>query len=407
MGWNEPDDNDPDKKRDPWGRPKKGKDGPPDLEELLGKLRDVFSELFGSRQPGRSSGSGKGNGKGPGWGNLGGRPLLPMLGIAGIILLGFVLYDITHFVDQRERGVVLRLGKHVRTMGPGLNFRFPRPIEKLYRVNVGQVRSISHKATMLTQDENIVDVEVAVQWRIGEPEKYLFNVLDPEGTLKQVTESAVREIIGKSQLDFIFTEGRNEIARRQQALIQETLIDYAAGIIILGVEMQPAKPPEQVKAAFDDAIKAREDEQRLVNEAEAYRNDIIPKARGGAARLREESNAYKSRVIAKAEGEASRFEQLLQEYQLAPEVTRQRLYLDTMEEVMSNSNKVLMDAEGSNSLMYLPLDQLISPGGRKSSTSGSGQGEMMRRIQQSGNSANAESNSNMRDLINRRLRGQR
>jgi len=271
----------------------------------------------------------------------------------------WLVFDMTYLIDQQQRGVVLRFGEHVNTLDPGLNIRLPRPLEKVIKVNVGQVRSITHKATMLTQDENIVDVEVAVQWRIGSATDFLFNVYEPFPTLRQVTESVVREIIGKSELDFVLTEGRSEIAQKIQILIQDVLDDYTSGIYISSVEMQPAKPPEEVKAAFDDAIKAREDEQRLVNEAEAYRNDIIPKARGGAARLREESNGYKARVIARAEGEASRFEQLLIEYKRAPEVTRERLYIDAIESVFSNTNKVLIDNDNGNSLMYLPIDKLI------------------------------------------------
>jgi membrane protease subunit HflK len=276
-----------------------------------------------------------------------------------ILLLVWLAFDATYLIDQQERGVVLRFGKHVDTLEPGLNFRFPRPVEVVLKVNVGQVRSITHKALMLTQDENIVDVEVAVQWRIGNAVEYLVNVYSPASTLRQVTESSVREVIGKSKLDFVLTEGRSEIAERIQSLIQETLGEYKTGIYISTAEMQPAKPPEEVKAAFDDAIKAREDEQRQVNEAEAYRNDILPKARGGAARLREESNGYKSRIISKAEGEASRFGQLLAEYQRAPEVTRERLYLDAIESVFRNTNKVLIDNDNGNSLMYLPIDKLI------------------------------------------------
>ncbi len=260
----------------------------------------------------------------------------------------------------------MRFGEHVADLPPGLSLRFPRPIEKVIKVNVGQVRSISHQASMLTQDENIVDVEVAVQWKIRDPVDYLFNLLAPAATLRQATESAVREVVGKSELDFVLTEGRSEIAQRQEALIQEIMDIYKSGVVIAKVEMQTAKPPEEVKAAFDDAIKAREDEQKLVNHAQAYRNDIIPKARGGAARLREEANAYKAKVIARAEGEASRFEQLLAEYQLAPEVTRQRLYIDAMESVLSNSSKVLIDSENSNSLMYLPIDKLMERRGELS-----------------------------------------
>jgi len=294
----------------------------------------------------------------------GGNSIFPFL-IGIILLMLWFVFDMTYLIDQQQRGVVLRFGEHVNTLGPGLNIRLPRPIEKVTKVNVGQVRSITHKATMLTQDENIVDVEVAVQWRIGSATDFLFNVYEPFPTLRQVTESAVREVIGKSELDFVLTEGRSEIAQNIQTLIQDVLDDYTSGIYISSVEMQPAKPPEEVKAAFDDAIKAREDEQRLVNEAEAYRNDVIPKARGGAARLREESNGYKARVIAKAEGEASRFEQLLIEYKRAPEVTRERLYIDAIESVFSNTNKILIDNDNGNSLMYLPIDKLIDKEAKK------------------------------------------
>jgi membrane protease subunit HflK len=340
MGWNEtPGGNN----KDPWGR-KGSNEGPPDLDEIVRKMQQGFGGIFGSKRPGGTAGDG-------------GSPFKWVLILVG--LLAWLVYDMTYTIDQQERGIVLRFGKYVTTLQPGLNFRLPRPIEDVIIVNVGQVRSITHKATMLTQDENIVDVELAVQWRIKEPTDFRFNVYSPESTLHQSTESAVREVIGKSELDFVLTEGRSQIAQSQHRLIQQIMDDYGTGIEILGVEMQPAKPPEEVKAAFDDAIKAREDEQRLVNEAEAYRNDIIPRARGSAARLREEANAYKARVIAKAEGEASRFEQLLVEYERAPAVTRQRLYLDAIESVFSTTNKVLLDTKGSNNLMYIPIDKIM------------------------------------------------
>ncbi len=339
MGWNEPPDNN--KGKDPWGNRGDG-DGPPDLDEIVRKMQKGIGGMFGSR-PGKIGDN---------------NSMFPFF-MGLILLLMWLAFDMTYLIDQQERGVVLRFGEHVDTLEPGLNIRFPRPVEKVEKVNVGQVRSITHKALMLTQDENIVDVEVAVQWRIGDATEYLFNVYSPASTLRQVTESSVREVIGKSKLDFVLTEGRSEIAERIQSLIQETLGDYKTGIYISTAEMQPAKPPEEVKAAFDDAIKAREDEQRQVNEAEAYRNDVLPRARGGAARLREESNGYKSRIISKAEGEASRFGQLLAEYQRAPEVTRERLYLDAIESVFSNTNKVLIDNDNGNSLMYLPIDKLI------------------------------------------------
>lgn len=340
MGWNEPPNNNQGK--DPWGN-RGNDDGPPDLDELVKKMQKGFGGIFG-KKPDKFSGNQ-------------GSPMIWVLAI--IALLAWLAYDMVYTIDEQERGVVLRFGEHVATMQPGLNIRFPQPIERVMKVNVGQVRPLTHRATMLTQDENIIDVDVAVKWRINDPFKYLFNVYDPMGTIRTATESAVREIIGKNKLDYILTEGRGDIAQRQHELLQDILEEYGTGILVVGVEMQSAKPPDQVKEAFDDAIKAREDEQRLVNEAEAYRNDILPKARGQAARVREEANAYKARVIARAEGQTSRFDQQLEEYRQAPEITRQRLYLDAMEGVFSNSNKVLVDTENSNSLMYLPIDQLL------------------------------------------------
>ena len=352
MGWNEPPGGNNGK--DPWGSKggrKNSGDGPPDLDEIVRKMQQSLGGIFGRRS---SDGSANGGGS-----------ALPMAFIL-IAIMAWLVFDSFYAIDEQERGVVLRFGEHVADLPPGLSLRFPRPIEKVIKVNVGQVRSISHQATMLTQDENIVDVEVAVQWKIRDPADYLFNLLAPAATLRQVTESAVREVIGKSKLDFVLTEGRSEIAQRQEVLIQEIMDIYKSGVVIAKVEMQTAKPPDEVKAAFDDAIKAREDEQKSVNQAEAYRNDTIPKARGGAARLREEATAYKAKVIARAEGEASRFEQLLAEYQLAPEVTRQRLYIDAMESVLSNSSKILVDSENSNSLMYLPIDKLMEQRGKSS-----------------------------------------
>ena len=377
MAWNEESDNKKDK--DPWG--KNGNQGPPDLDEIVKKMQKGIGGIFGNKPT-----------------KKGATPVFPFL-IAIILLVAWLIFDMTYLIDQQQKGVVLRFGKHVSRLDPGLNIRLPRPIEVVKKVNVGQVRSITHKASMLTQDENIVDVEVAVQWRIGSATDFLFNVFDPFPTLRQVTESAVREVIGKSELDFVLTEGRSEIAQKIQILIQDVLDDYESGIYISSVEMQPAKPPEEVTAAFDDAIKAREDEQRLVNEAEAYRNDIIPKARGSAARLREESNGYKARVIAKAEGEASRFEQLLTEYKRAPRVTRERLYLDAIESVFSNTNKVLIDNDNGNSLMYLPIDRLIEKGVKQKSNTDSKFGTLDK---QSGTSSESVRN-NFKD----RIRGKR
>jgi membrane protease subunit HflK len=340
MGWNESPGGDKDK--DPSGS-RGDNGGPPDLDEILRRMQEGLGGLFG-RRPITPAGSGG--------------PSFALIVVLSVLLL-WLVYDTAYTIDQQERGIVLRFGKYVTTLQPGLNFRLPHPIEDVIIINVGQVRPLTHKSVMLTQDENIVDLEVAVQWRIKDPVAYQFNVVAPDTTLQQATESAVREVIGKSELDFVLTEGRGQIAQSQQTLIQQIMDDYQTGIEILGVKMQPAKPPEEVKSAFDDAIKAREDEQRLVNEAEAYRNDLIPRARGGAARLREEANAYKSRIVSRAEGDASRFEQQLTEYEKAPEVTRQRLYIESMEKVLSNTSKVLVDIHGANNLIYLPIDKIM------------------------------------------------
>lgn len=347
MAWNEPPNGN--KGKDPWGN-RGNHDGPPDLDEIVRKMQEGLGGIFGRKSgaPGRGGGS---------------LPLVWLLIV--IVALVALISNMTYFIDQQERGVVMRFGRYIKTMQPGLNIAYPSFIDKVERINVGQIRSITHKATMLTQDENIVDVEVAVQWQIVDPTKYLFNVVSPATTLKQVAESTIRSVIGKSKLDFVLTEGRSEIAQRQKEVMQQILDSYDIGIQVVGVEMQPAKPPDEVKAAFDDAIKAREDEQRQVNEAEAYQNEIIPRARGQAARIREGASAYKARVIARAEGESARFEKVLTEYERAPAVTRERLYLDTMESVLSSTSKVLVDTKNSNNLMYLPIDKLLQQqGGR-------------------------------------------
>jgi len=253
----------------------------------------------------------------------------------------------------------MRFGKYVRTLQPGPSFQWPRPIDEVITVNVQQIRPFTVNATMLTGDENIVDVEMAVQYRIKDVKNYLFMIADPDTTVQRVTESAIRDIIGQSTLDFVITEGRAEIGVGATELIQQILDNYQSGIEVTSVNMQPAKPPEQVKASFDDAIKAREDEQRRINEAEAYRNEVDEKAKGEAARILLQAEAYEEQVVAEAHGEARRFEQLLVEYEKAPEVTRTRLYLDTIEEVLAENPKVMLDNKSGNSLMYLPIDKLI------------------------------------------------
>jgi len=285
------------------------------------------------------------------------------------------LFSGFYIVKQAENGVVLQFGKFQEITTPGLNWHYPFPIERVNKVNVqnvfsmevgyrtnertGRARHVPHEALMLTEDENIVDIEFAVQYRISDAAAYWFNVEQPEVTIAQATESAIREIVGKSTLDYVITDGRVDVANRTQQLLQKILDRYDTGIFITTAKMQKAQPPEQVKAAFDDAVKAREDEQRFRNEAEAYANDILPRARGKAARLVQEGEGYKASVIARADGDARRFIQIAREYAKAPDITRERLYLETMEAVLSNTTKVFIDQQGGNNILYLPLDKII------------------------------------------------
>ena len=346
MAWNEPGGNGD---KDPWGgnRGNRGNQGPPDLDEVFKNLQKKFGSLFGGKG-GRSSGGGTGL-AGGGFG----------IGLVIAILLVFWLATGFYKVEEAERGVVFRFGKHVETTQRGLHWHLPVPIERVEKVDVTKVFTIPLNSTMLTQDENIVDILGTVQYQIDNAEKYLFNVRGPELSLAQVTESALRESIGGSKMDYVITEGRGEIAIQVRGIIQEIVNNYETGLNIFKVNIQSAKPPEAVKDAFDDVTQAREDEERFKNEAEAYRNEVLPKARGAAARMREEAEAYRNEVIARAEGEAERFEQLLKEYKKAPQITRDRLYLDMMESVLSNSSKVMVDVEGGNNLLYLPLDKLM------------------------------------------------
>ncbi len=346
MAWNEPGGNGD---KDPWGgnRGNRGNQGPPDLDEVFKNLQKKFGSLFGGKG-GRSSGGGSGI-AGGGFG----------IGIVIAILLVFWMATGFYKVEEAERGVVFRFGKHVETTQRGLHWHLPVPIERVEKVDVTKVYTIPLNSTMLTQDENIVDILGTVQYQIDNAEKYLFNVRGPELSLAQVTESALRESIGGSKMDYVITEGRGEIAIQVRGIIQEIVNNYETGLNIFKVNIQSAKPPEAVKDAFDDVTQAREDEERFKNEAEAYRNEVLPKARGASARMREEAEAYRNEVIARAEGEAERFEQLLKEYKKAPQITRDRLYLDMMESVLTNSSKVMVDVQGGNNLLYLPLDKLM------------------------------------------------
>ncbi|MFO7953499.1 FtsH protease activity modulator HflK [Thioalkalivibrio sp.] len=353
MPWNEPGNNN----RDPWsggGGGQRGSGGggggnqPPDLEEMMRKLSRQLNGIFG----------GGGSGGGSGSGGMGrGAQALVSLGL--IIAVVIWLASGFHIISEGERGVVLRFGEFQQVNNPGPGWHLPYPIERVEIENVDNVRTLSHRALIVTGDENIIDVDIAVQYRILDLVDYLFNVRDPDTTVNQVMESAIRERIGKNNLDFILGEGRGEIASSARVVMQENLDAYGAGIIVTAVSMEQAQPPEPVQGAFADAIRAREDEVRFRNEAEAYANGVIPRARGQAARVIEEAEGYRDQVVARAEGDASRFDQLLAEYQQVPDVTRDRLYLEAVEAVLEGSQKLMLDVGSSNNLMMLPLDQLF------------------------------------------------
>ncbi|MBK1718822.1 FtsH protease activity modulator HflK [Thiocystis violacea] len=351
MAWNEPGGGN----KDPWSGKSGGDQGPPDLDEVVRKLQERLGGLFGGNRPPGDGSSGGGR-----LGGSGGQLSTKVIGIIAGVLVVIWLATGIYIIEPAERGVVMRFGHYVDTTGPGPHWHIPMPIETVVKVNVDEVSTLTHKAAMLTQDENIVEVELTVQSRIQDAADYLFQDQDPERTLNDATVTVVRVVIGQSKLDFVMTEGRGAVAVTIKERIQQLLDRYKTGLVVTSVNMQPAKPPEQVKAAFDDAIKAREDKERLENQAEAYSNEVLPSARGNAARLVADAKAYRDRVVASSEGESSRFTSVLNEYRKAPEVTRQRLYLETMEDVLSKNGKVMLDVrEGGNSLIYLPLDQIM------------------------------------------------
>lgn len=344
MAWN-----DPGRNRNPWGnRPDRGA---ADLDDALRNLQQKLAGIFGGR-----GGGGAGGGEGGG-GDAAMRGF--SAGTVALVLVAIWAATGLYKVDAAERAVVTRFGQYVGTTEPGLRWHLPWPIEARQIVNVESVEGFSDQTRMLTSDENLVDINIAVQYRRAEARAYAFNVRDPEGTLGEVSESAIREIVGRSRLDFVLEEGRQEIAARTKELIQRTLDSYETGIEVTSVNLQGVAVPEQVATAQRDAIKAREDKERLALEAQAYANDILPKARGSAARQIEDAQAYKSRITADAEGEAERFSKLLAAYERAPGVTRQRLYFETLEQVFGNTNKVLVDTKGSGNMLYLPLDKLM------------------------------------------------
>ncbi len=343
-----------------WGN--RNNEGPPELDEVMRELSRKVNALFG-KKPNPSSDK---------------TPSAQFLPILGLVLLLWVATGF-YIVDQGSRGVVLRFGQHVETTMPGPRWHMPFPIESVNVVNMEQVRTIEigyrsadggavrskelKESLMLTDDENIIDLQFAVQYNLKNVEDSLFSNRSAEDSVRGIAESAIREVVGKSKLDFALYEGREEVAVNTKKLMQDILDRYKTGINVVSVTMQNAQPPEQVQAAFEDAVKAKQDLERQKNEGQAYANDVIPKARGTASRLLQEAQGYKLRVENEAQGNVSRFNQIFAQYQKAPEVTRQRMYLDAQEQIMSNVSKVIVDQKNGNNLLYLPLDKLMAVAG--------------------------------------------
>jgi membrane protease subunit HflK len=357
MAWNEPGGNKP---KDPWGGG--GNDGPPDLDEALKKLNQWLGGIFGG-------GGGGGSSNKPSKGFSAGA-----IGLVAIVLAGLWAASGFYQIDAQERGIVLRLGKYFDTVDSGLQWN-PRLIDTVIKVNATAERQYTSQGLMLTEDENIVELPLTVQYNIADVKAFALNVRNPEMSLQHATDSALRHVVGSSTLVKVLSDGREQIAVEVKQRLQHYLDDYRTGIRIIEINLQRAEPPREVKAAFDDVIEAKEDKERYKNEAQAYANGLVPESRGKAQRVLEEANAYKAKVVAEAEGDAERFEQLLTEYTKSPRVTRERLYIDTVEEVMANATKVLVDVEGGNNMMYLPLDKLTgsnSSGGSSRGATGTG-----------------------------------
>jgi len=344
MAWNEPGNgNNGNKDKDPWGNRNNQGGGPPDLEEMIKKIWKQISNGGGKKTRGSKTSN----------------PLnKSSLIIVGVILTIAYIASGFYTVNEKERAVVLRFGAYHETLGAGVHWR-ARFVDQYVKVDINSIESTSVNGVMLTKDENIVIVKLGVQYRIANPEDYLFNVTSPEDTITQATESALREVVGNSIMDDIITTGRDIIRQNTLEILEQTMEPYKTGLVVTQVTFQEAVPPTQVKAAFDDAIKAREDAEKFINTAQSYENQVVPVAEGGAARKIQNAKAYKESQIAKAQGDVAKFNKLLPEYLAAPEVTRKRLYLETMEKIYGRVNKVLIDVDGGNNMIYLPLDQLI------------------------------------------------
>ena len=349
-----------------WGK-RGGGGGPPDLDEIWRNVNRRMSELFGRKTGNEETPPDGGSPIKSKW-PLGGAGLLVALVLAVWLASGF------YIVDEGRRGVVTRFGKYTETTQPGPRWHLPFPVEAVELVDFSQVKTIEigyrntpknkvdKEAVMLTDDENIIDIQFAVQYNLKNAEDYVFKNRRPDQIAQFVAESAIREVVGKSKMDFALYEGREQIAKQTEQLMQQMLDRYGTGIFVQKVTLQSVQPPDKVQAAFDDAVKAGQDRERLKNEGQAYANDVVPRARGMASRLNEEASGYKTEVVQRAEGDASRFRDILTEYQKAPGVTRDRLYLDMMQSVLGNSSKVLIDQKSGSNLLNLPLDRLLQQG---------------------------------------------
>ena len=410
MAWNQPGNHEQD--RDPWGSSnnqggnsggngnKGGREqGPPDLDDIFRKLSKKLGGLGGGKG-GLGGGSGSQGPRGP----MGGRIVGIVAAAAVIIWAASGFYTI----KEAERGVVTRFGKFSHLVEPGLNWK-PTFIDNVQAVNVESVRELAASGVMLTSDENVVRVEMNVQYRVTDPERYLFSVTSADDSLRQATDSALRGVIGKYTMDRILTEGRTVIRSDTQRELEETIRPYNMGITLLDVNFQTARPPEEVKAAFDDAIAARENEQQYIREAEAYTNEVQPRANGQAQRILEEARAYKTQTVLEAQGEVARFAKILPEYKAAPEITRERLYIETMEKVLSHTRKVLVNDKGSN-LMVLPLDQMLKGAGAPAAKSdSSGASDLLRLppASSSNSASNASTSTGGTIMDQRRANAQR
>ena len=346
MGWNEPGG------KDPWGS---GGNSPPDLDAVLKRFSDRLNRIFG------------GGGGGGGDRGLGGGPIVAIL----IVLAALWFLSGWYQVDAQQQAVVLRFGKFHQITTEGLHWR-PRFVDQVIKIAVTTERryETQPRNEMLTEDENIVELPLTVQYNVGDVKDYVLNVRDPELSLREATDSALRHEVGSTKFDAVISTGRADLSVAVARRLQTYLDQYGTGINIVKVNIQEAKPPSAVRAAYDDVVKAREDRERVINEAQSYANGVVPEARGQAQRTIEEAQAYRERVVAEAQGEAQRFEKLLTEYRKAPEVTRQRLYVEAVSEVVGGTSKVLVDVSGGNNLIYLPLDKLTgSEGPAKGGTS--------------------------------------